>query len=65
MRAAIGDCLWVCPSVKPIGGGKSLNGPSDKMLRKLGLQPSAATIAKLYSDLCTGFVLDTEDIGQT
>lgn len=61
LRERRGDIIAVCPLV----GGKSLKGPSDKMLRELGLDPSASGVAELYSDFCARFVLDTEDIGQT
>jgi glycosyltransferase involved in cell wall biosynthesis len=37
-------------AVCPIVGGKSLKGPSDKMLAQLGHDPSAAGVAGLYAD---------------
>jgi len=40
------DVIAVCPIV----GGKSLKGPSDKMLAQLGHDSSAAGVAKLYAD---------------
>src|ERR1700675_667434 len=44
----------VCASV----GGKSLKGPSDKMLAELGHDPSALGVAKLYADFSGTFVID-------
>lgn len=57
LRRRRADTVAVCPLV----GGKSLKGPSDKMLRDLGFTASAATIAGFYTDICAKFVLDTED----
>ncbi len=60
LRARKKDVIAVCPIV----GGKSLKGPSDKMLAQLGHEPSAQGVAKLYSD-CTGtFVIDSVDASQ-
>jgi LPPG:FO 2-phospho-L-lactate transferase len=51
------DVFAVCPIV----GGKSLKGPSDKMLTQLGYEPSAHGVAKLYSDFAGTFVIDPAD----
>jgi LPPG:FO 2-phospho-L-lactate transferase len=52
-------------AVCPIVGGKSLKGPSDKMLAQLGHQPSALGVAKLYADFTGTFVVDPADEVQT
>jgi LPPG:FO 2-phospho-L-lactate transferase len=52
--------LAVCPIV----GGKSLKGPSDKMLAQLGHQPTALGVAKLYADFTSTFVIDPTDKAQ-
>ncbi len=57
MRARKESVIAVCPIV----GGKSLKGPSDKMLAELGHQPSAIGVAKLYADFTGTFVIDPED----
>jgi len=57
LRARKGSTVAVCPIV----GGKSLKGPSDKMLAQLGHTSSAAGVAKLYSDFAGTFVVDTVD----
>ena len=49
--------LAVCPLV----GGKSLKGPSDKMMRQMGLQSSALGVAKLYRDFCGTLMIDSAD----
>jgi LPPG:FO 2-phospho-L-lactate transferase len=52
-------------AVCPIVGGKSLKGPSDKMLAQLGHQPTALGVAKLYSDFTGTFVIDPADKSQS
>jgi len=49
--------LAVCPIV----AGKSLKGPSDKMLAQLGHSPTALGVAKLYADFTATFVIDPAD----
>ena len=48
-------------AVSPIVGGKSLKGPSDKMLVHLGHQATALGVGKLYADFTGTFVIDTAD----
>jgi LPPG:FO 2-phospho-L-lactate transferase len=60
LRARKKDVIAVCPIV----GGKSLKGPSDKMLTQLGLACSAAGVAKLYADFTGTFVIDPQDKAQ-
>jgi LPPG:FO 2-phospho-L-lactate transferase len=57
LRAHKQKVLAVCPIV----GGKSLKGPSDKMLSQLGHQPTALGVAKLYADFSGTFVIDPVD----
>jgi LPPG:FO 2-phospho-L-lactate transferase len=51
------DVVAVCPLV----GGKSLKGPSDKMMAELGYDVSALGIARLYRDFCGTLVIDNAD----
>jgi LPPG:FO 2-phospho-L-lactate transferase len=51
-------------AVCPIVGGKSLKGPSDKMLAELGHEPSSLGVAKLYADFTGTFVIDPADEAQ-
>jgi LPPG:FO 2-phospho-L-lactate transferase len=60
LRARREKVFAVCPIV----GGKSLKGPSDKMLAQLGHQPTALSVAKLYADLTGTFVFDPADKSQ-
>ncbi len=52
-------------AVCPIVGGKSLKGPSDKMLAQLGHQSTALGVAKLYADFTGTFVIDPTDKSQS
>src|SRR5882762_2071510 len=52
-------------AVCPIVGGKSLKGPSDKMLAQLGHEPTALGVAKLYADFTGTFVIDPVDKSQS
>jgi LPPG:FO 2-phospho-L-lactate transferase len=51
-------------AVCSIVGGKSLKGPSDKMLAQLGHKPTALGVAKLYADFSGTFVIDPADKSQ-
>jgi LPPG:FO 2-phospho-L-lactate transferase len=52
-------------AVCPIVGGKSLKGPSDKMLAQLGHDPTALGVARLYADFTGTFVIDPADKSQS
>jgi 2-phospho-L-lactate transferase len=54
------NVLAVCPIV----GGKSLKGPSDRMLAQLGYEVSACEVARLYADFAGMFVIDPTDRSQ-
>ena len=49
-------------AVTPIVGGKALKGSAGKMMRELGKEPSARSVAAQYLRLIDGFVIDREDI---
>jgi LPPG:FO 2-phospho-L-lactate transferase len=61
LRVRKADVISVCPIV----GGKSLKGPSDKMLAELGHEASAYGVANLYADFTGTFVIDPVDKKQT
>lgn len=60
LQARKKDVYAVCPIV----GGKSLKGPSDKMLAQLGHEATALGVAKLYADFSGTFVIDLADTSQ-
>jgi LPPG:FO 2-phospho-L-lactate transferase len=51
-------------AVCPIVGGKSLKGPSDKMMKQLGHEVSALGVARMYRDFVGTLVIDSEDAAQ-
>ena len=51
--------------ISPIIGGAALKGPADRMLRELGMEPSALGVARLYADICGTFVIDSVDAALT
>jgi LPPG:FO 2-phospho-L-lactate transferase len=61
LRAHKEKVVAVCPIV----AGKSLKGPSDKMLAQLGHNPTALGVAKLYTDFTATFVIDPADKSQS
>ncbi|MBZ5541871.1 MAG: 2-phospho-L-lactate transferase [Acidobacteriia bacterium] len=60
LQARKKDVVAVCPIV----GGKSLKGPSDRMLAQLGYEVSARGVARLYADFTGTFVVDPADRAQ-
>jgi LPPG:FO 2-phospho-L-lactate transferase len=48
-------------AVSPIISGKTLKGPAAKMFAELGIQPSAYAVARHYSDILSGFIIDLQD----
>ena len=50
-------------AVSPIVAGRALRGSAGKMMRELGRELSARSIAGEYLRLIDGFVLDSEDVG--
>jgi LPPG:FO 2-phospho-L-lactate transferase len=50
-------------AVSPIIGGDAVKGPAAKMMRELGLLPSAAGIAAHYGERIDGIVIDEQDRG--
>jgi LPPG:FO 2-phospho-L-lactate transferase len=51
-------------AVCPIVGGKSLKGPSDKMMRQLGYEVSTLGVARMYRDFVGTLVIDPKDAAQ-
>ncbi|MDR2187750.1 MAG: 2-phospho-L-lactate transferase [Azonexus sp.] len=48
-------------AVAPIVGGSAIKGPTAKIMRELGLDPSAQAVARHYGDLLDGYVIDAAD----
>jgi LPPG:FO 2-phospho-L-lactate transferase len=61
LRAALARCTAPVVAVSPIIGGRAVKGPTVKMMRELGLPPTAAGVAACYEGLIDGYVLDVAD----
>jgi LPPG:FO 2-phospho-L-lactate transferase len=48
-------------AVTPIIAGKSVKGPTDKIMAELGLEVSVMAVVEYYQDLINGFVYDERD----
>ncbi len=55
-------CTAPVVAVSPIIGGRAVKGPTAKMMAELGLNPSAADVARYYGDLLDGYVVDLADM---
>ncbi len=48
-------------AVSPIVAGEAIKGPTAKIMRELGVQPTAAVVADLYADFVDAVMVDTAD----
>ena len=48
-------------AISPIVGGAPIKGPADKLMRGLGLEVSACSVARLYQDFLDVFIIDQLD----
>jgi LPPG:FO 2-phospho-L-lactate transferase len=62
VRERIAHALVPVVAVSPIIGGAAVKGPAAKMMRELGHEPSAFTVAAHFRDLIDGIVLDMADV---
>ena len=63
LRAALSACRAPVVAVSPIVGGAAIKGPTAKIMAELGLPVTAAAVARYYSELLDGYVLDRADSG--
>lgn len=63
LRRAITDSPAPVIAVSPIVAGRSLKGPTAKIMADLGVEVSATAIARHYGDLVDGFMVDRADAG--
>ena len=61
VRDALVRCTAPVVAVSPIIGGAAIKGPTDKIMRELGLAPTSVAVAEHYGALLDGFVLDDMD----
>ncbi len=63
IRAALEHRRVPVVAVSPIIAGQAVKGPTAKMMRELGLEPAAATVAAHYAGLVDILVVDEADAG--
>jgi len=61
VRAALRETPATILAVSPIVGGGVIKGPADKMMRGLGIEVSALSVARLYSDFLDIMIIDSVD----
>jgi LPPG:FO 2-phospho-L-lactate transferase len=61
VRNALREAKGKKVAISPIIDGVPVKGPADKLLRFLGLEVSAFSVAKLYSDFLDTFIIDSAD----
>ncbi|NBO63331.1 MAG: 2-phospho-L-lactate transferase [Acidobacteria bacterium] len=64
VRDAILETGATVLAVSPIVGRASLKGPTDRMLRDLGMEVSATQVATIYQSLIDRFLIDEADSGE-
>ena len=61
VRDALAACRAPVIAISPIVGGRSVKGPTAKMMQELGLAVTASSVARHYGDLLGGYVVDHAD----
>lgn len=61
MRAAIAGCRAPVVGLSPIIAGQAVKGPTAKMMKELGIEATAAAVARRYGDLLDVFIVDQVD----
>ncbi len=62
VRSSLLKCVAPVVAVSPVVAGRAFKGPTTKMMRDLGLDPSASTIARYYRPVLDGFIVDPADL---
>jgi LPPG:FO 2-phospho-L-lactate transferase len=58
---ALHEASGMVVAVSPIVGGSPIKGPADKLMRGLGMEVSAAGVARCYRDFLDVMVIDEQD----
>jgi LPPG:FO 2-phospho-L-lactate transferase len=64
VREALCSCRAPVVAVSPVIGGKSVKGPTAKIMTELGLPITAAAVAQHYADILDIYVADEADAGE-
>lgn len=65
LRRRLADSPAPVLAVSPVIAGQSVKGPTAKIMKELGLECSATTVARLYRDFVDGMVIDDTDADHT
>src|SRR5207244_1166221 len=65
MRHALQAVRERVVAVSPLIGGRAIKGPTVELMQAQDLQADALGVARLYSDIAQGFVLDSADAHQS
>jgi LPPG:FO 2-phospho-L-lactate transferase len=63
MRALLGSARAPVLAVSPFVAGEVIKGPTDRFMRAVGSEPSAAGVARAYEGLIDAIVVDAADPG--
>jgi LPPG:FO 2-phospho-L-lactate transferase len=61
LRATLQTLRAPVVAVSPIVAGEAIKGPTAKIMRELGVQPTARVVAELYADFVDRVIIDTAD----
>jgi len=64
IRDALRRTIAKVIGISPIVAGAPIKGPADKLMRSLGFEVSAFSVAKLYADFLDVFVIDKQDASE-
>jgi len=64
VRAALAACAAPVVAVAPLIAGRAVKGPTAKIMAELGLEASAAAVARHYGDLIDAYVVDHGDAAE-
>jgi LPPG:FO 2-phospho-L-lactate transferase len=61
IRSALRRATARIVGISPIVGGKTIKGPADKMMKSLGVEPTALGVARYYRDFLDTLIIDRVD----
>jgi LPPG:FO 2-phospho-L-lactate transferase len=61
IRAALQRTRAKVVGISPIVGGKTVKGPADKLMKGIGLEPTALGVARYYEDFLDTLIIDRVD----
>jgi len=61
IRSALQKTASKIVAISPIVRGKTIKGPADKLMKALGIEPTAVGVAELYRDFLDALILDKQD----